>query len=48
MGEMERDALISSGGSYTLWDRFMGVSDGYILPLKATGPFTNPAVCGPS
>jgi len=30
MGEMERDALLSSGASETLFDRFMVASDGYV------------------
>uniref|UniRef100_A0A6C0BDD9 DNA-directed RNA polymerase n=1 Tax=viral metagenome TaxID=1070528 RepID=A0A6C0BDD9_9ZZZZ len=30
MGEMERDSLISSGGSETLYDRFMEGSDGFV------------------
>lgn len=29
MGEMERDAILSSGAAYTLFDRFMDASDGY-------------------
>lgn len=29
MGEMERDAILSSGAAHTLFDRFMEASDGY-------------------